>query len=461
MRLKPHPLYIWYDARKWFWLLLIPVLRAVLTPWNAAPILAASLRDVGLALLLIGLSVARWRQAAYRLDEEITLDTGLWIRRSLHLAVDDAASVEVERSPLMWLTRSRRVRVSTAGLRRRADATLYLPASTVRTLMEESPLQKRRRYAARLWPVTMLAASGSNAAVGLLTLAPAVRQISHVLGQQVPDQVYNLMDRILSLGLPPLLNSLANLLVLSWGVSFIGSWLRHSGFTARREGDRLWLASGLITRRNVWIDSRKITALELRQTLFMRMFRLYTATITAAGYGREKGARPIVVPAARSKELCAALDELLPEYPICPSCLRPGWRSVFRFIGLPLVPFVCGWILLCWGGLWSSAGLLLLIGGGWWLIIRGMGFRWAGFGVGSGAVTMRYSRGLALYAVHVPVEVADCAILTRSPFQKRSGTCTVELRCFGEKRRRHRVPALPYWAAQALVDRLRRENPHF
>ena len=61
---------------------------------------------------------------------------------------------------------------------------------------------------------------------------------------------------------------------------------------------------------------------------------------------------------------------------------------------------------------------------------------------------------MAFYEVHVPLEVADCAILTRSPWQVRSGTCTVELRCFGEKRRRHRVRALPYDQARALVGRL-------
>ena len=118
--------------------------------------------------------------------------------------------------------------------------------------------------------MTVLAASGSNAAVGLLTLAPAVKQISNLLGQQVPDQVYGLLDKVLSLGLPPLLNSLANLLVLSWGVAFLNSWMRNVGFTARREGDRLHLASGLLTRRHILIDCQKITALQLRQTLFMR-----------------------------------------------------------------------------------------------------------------------------------------------------------------------------------------------
>ena len=303
--------------------------------------------------------------------------------------------------------------------------------------------------------MTVLAASGSNAAVGLLTLAPAVKQISNLLGQQVPDQVYGLLDKVLSLGLPPLLNSLANLLVLSWGVAFLNSWMRNVGFTARREGDRLHLASGLLTRRHILIDCQKITALQLRQTLFMRLFNLYTATITAAGYGREKGARPVVVPAARPKELSGALDELLTDYPICSSCLRPRRDTVMRFIGLPLTVMAFGLVPLWLGGVWTMASVIWMIGSAWWLLVRLVGFRWSGFGVGGGAVTLRYTRGLALYAVHVPLEVADCAILSRPPFQVRGGTCTVELRCFGEKHRRHRALALPYEQAKALVERLR------
>ena len=63
--------------------------------------------------------------------------------------------------------------------------------------------------------------------------------------------------------------------------------MRYAGFYARQEGEQLHLVSGLVTRRDVLIDTGKITTLELRQTLFMKLFRLRTATITAAGYGRE------------------------------------------------------------------------------------------------------------------------------------------------------------------------------
>lgn len=456
MELRPHPLYIWYDARKWIWLLLIPVLRALFSPRDALSILFASFRDVGIALLLIGYSFLKWQGARYRLHSGVTLEQGLLFHRALRVVEEGAASVEVERTPLMWLTRASRVRVNTAGLRRRADATLYLHARQARSLVGSGSVHRAGAlYAARVWPVTVLAASGSNAAVGLLTLAPALRQAGELLGSQVPDQVYSLVDRVLSLGLPPLFRSLANLLVLSWGAAFLGSWLRYVGFAARREGDNLHLTSGLLTRRNTFIDSHKITALELRQTLFMRIFRLYTATITAAGYGREKGARPVVVPAARAKELSAALDRLMPDYPICSSCLRPQAAQILRFAGLPLAMMAAGFLPLWLGGVWRAAAAVWFVGTGWWLLIRLAGFRWSGFGVGSGAVTIRYSRGLALYAVHVPLEVADCVILRRSPFQRRSGTCTVELRCFGEKRRRHRALALPYDQALALVERIR------
>ena len=108
MDLRPHPLYIWYDARKWIWLLLIPVLRALFSPRDAVYILLSSIRDVGIALLLIGYSALKWRGARYRLHNGITLEQGILFQRGLRVVAEDAASVEVERSPLMWLFGSRK-----------------------------------------------------------------------------------------------------------------------------------------------------------------------------------------------------------------------------------------------------------------------------------------------------------------------------------------------------------------
>lgn len=468
MDIRPYSVYALYDAKKWIPFLLLPVLRILTAPWTLASyhditaLVLATVRDAGVYMALVAYSVLRWRFCRYHLREyahgalhSLTLTKGLLFRNSLRVSAEDAASVEMERTPLLWLLGGRRVRINTAGLRRRSDAVLYLSAAHAKSLMGQNVARRiPRRYAARLWPVTVMSASSSNAALGLLTLAPALRQTGQLMGQRVSDEMMSMAGRIVSLGLPPLLDGLANVLVLGWGFAFIRNWLRYAGFYAQRQGSRLHLVSGLFTRRDVLIDSDKITALELRQTLFMRLFGLYTAVITAAGYGRDKGARPVLIPAARPRELCGALDDLVPDYPICASHLRPKKSALLRYTGGPLT-VLAGALLPLWlGGVWKVLAALWLAGGLWWLTVRLLGFFQAGFGVSRDAVSVCYSRGLALYRVYVPLEVADCAILTQSPWQKHSGTCTVEIRCFGEKRRRHRVFALPYDQAVQLAERL-------
>ena len=112
----------------------------------------------------------------------------------------------------------------------------------------------------------------------------------------------------------------------------------------------------------------------------------------------------------RPRELCAALDTLLPEYPTCAGAVRPARAALWRYVWPPLL-FTAGCFFpLALGGVWTMLAAVWFFAGGWWLSIRLAGYFRAGFGVGRGAVTMRYSRGLALYEVHVPCEVADCLV---------------------------------------------------
>ena len=60
---------------------------------------------------------------------------GAVLRRVLRISAEDAASVEMERTPLLWLLWRAEDPVNTAGLRRKSDAVLYLSAAQAKSLM--------------------------------------------------------------------------------------------------------------------------------------------------------------------------------------------------------------------------------------------------------------------------------------------------------------------------------------
>lgn len=455
MERRPHATYMLYELRRFRVLLIVPLTRLLVELFRGE---TPALRryETALAGLLVGYIVAKWLACRYHLAASksgrfhtVGVRQGLFLRRSLHIAAEEAASVEIERTPLLWLFGGRRIRVNTAGLRRRSDVQLYLSAAQTRALFATG--NGTRRYRAARWPVLVMSLTGSNAAVGLLTVAPLLNRAGRLLGNAVTPDVVGLVDRFISTGLPPTLRLAANVLVVGWAVAALRSFCRYVGFSAQREAGYLQLVSGLFTRRDVLIDCNKITTLELRQTLTMRLFSLYTAVITAAGYGRDIGTRPVLIPAAPARELAHGLDRLLPEYPLCSSLLRPVRGAWKRYTAAPVLWLMAGvglWFLGAW---WRTVAIIWTGFGLWWLLVRLLGLRQAGFGCTREAIALCYPRGLAFYHVYLPDEVLDSITITQSYFQRHRGSCTVRVRCFGEKKRTHRLWGLPYDAVRHMI----------
>lgn len=80
-----------------------------------------------------------------------------------------------------------------------------------------------------------MAASSSNAALGFLTLAPLVRQLGRLVGEQPPTKYTAWWGGAVSRA-ASLLESMANLFVLGWAFSFLRSLMRYAGFYARQKG---------------------------------------------------------------------------------------------------------------------------------------------------------------------------------------------------------------------------------
>ncbi len=461
MERRPYGVYALYVAGRWWPVLVVPLFRLFTAIQQG--VLHTVVRDVVWCALPLLYGLFTWWACRYRVSRlkrgwcySMAVRQGILIRRSLYVDAQHAVSIEVERTPFLALCGGRRVRVNTEGLRRHSDMVLYLPSTQVETLfcLRDRPRLRRTR----LFPIFVTAVSGSNAAVGLLTAVPILRQIGRILGDSpIPDAV-GVLQRLMATQVPAIIRLAGNLLFLGWAVAALRNFLRYIGFYAVVQGECLHLVSGLFTRRDVLIDCDKITAVELRQTVFMRLLGLHTAVLTAAGYGRDWGLRPVLIPAADPRTLREELGRLLPQYPMRTAyhaVKRKGW---WRYVAAPLAVMVFSTPFWWGGGFWQVPAFACLVFGGWWFWVRLLGWRGAGFGADSKAVTIRYPRGLALYQVHLPREAVDEVAVTQGIWQRRTGTCTVTVRCFGEKKRRHRVWGMSYNTALAEVEQMLGKN---
>ena len=159
----------------------------------------------------------------------------------------------------------------------------------------------------------------------------------------------------------------------------------------------------------------------------------------------------MLIPAATKRDLCRALDHLLPQFPLCRVMVRPSMRSLPRYILPPLGLLVMAGGVYVWSDIITPLPTAItLIGGIWWFTVRLVGFFHAGIGIQNGAVVMRYPRGLALYELQMPLSSVDGIVRRQGPFQRRRGICHVFLMCFGEKQRRHRILGLDEAAVTEL-----------
>ncbi len=441
MTCRPHGAYAVYGITRFWWLWVLPL-------WRLLTGRPPTLREWIPIAVLFAYALVRFYRCRYRLRESqdgrfhsVEVQQGVWIRHTVHLCAENAASVEVECTPLLWVLHGRRVRISTTGLRRRADVVLYLSATHAARLFVTETTALRPRGS--LIRTVIFALSGSNAAVGLLSVSPLLRQMATSLRDFITQTVTDTSGNRLWTGLPSLLRTAGILLLAGWVFSAIRTFLRYVGFSAARTDDHLCLRSGWFTRRDIRIDCDKVMAFEVRQTLTMRILQVYTAVVTAAGYGRDVGARPVLVAAADRDTLYRERERLLPAFSDDLCRLIPC-SALLSYVGIPLLVLGLWCVTVLYGLWWRPLSLFGVFLCAWWLLVRILGGTQAGYDRSDTVTLLCYPRGLALHRVTILNRAVDCLTVLRSPWQRYRGLCTVRLRCFGEKHRQHRVKGISY-----------------
>ncbi len=103
-------------------------------------------------------------------------------------------------------------------------------------------------------------------------------------------------------------------IVISCIWTIVKNFIAYYDFTVYRDGKDLHVRCGLIKLKSYTIPVDKISALQIEQPFFSRIFKRYNAKVVTVGVGDEEGESSNITMSLTKEQLKNQLHELVPEY---------------------------------------------------------------------------------------------------------------------------------------------------
>jgi putative membrane protein len=377
----------------------------------------------------------RWSTTTYAVDERaIRHHTGLIRQADTDVPLTRVEALDVQQGPLQRLLGVYSVHVQTGGGGKGGE--IELPALSAGAVLE---LRERLGAPApavdeqarlRLRFRSLLVAALTAGQLGVLVPVLAV-------GAQIAQQAFEEGEgRTAARALPDTMGEwlLAGgvLLGAAWALSVAGACVAFAGFAVARDGDRLRIRRGLLSRREATIPVARVRAVRVVEGVLRRPFGLATLQMEVTGYAEEAAVARTLFPLLRTRSVRTVLERLLPELADEPGGLAPppprAWR---RYLLLPSL-----------GALGVGAAFAVWLGTPWpaAAFVVGAGYgqaRWqaAGWRLSNGRLAIRSLR-LARITVLAPSSNRESHELAQSLLQRRARLADLRVD-FGKRTHAH------------------------
>jgi len=362
---------------------------------------------------------ARWRSTTYRIGPEaIHHHTGIVREKDTVVPLARIEALDVHQGPLQRAFGVFAVDVQTGAAGKGGEVSLPAltpeaveelraarPQAAVAETAEAGP---QRRISGR--ELAFAALTAGQLAVILPVLAAAGQAASQVLEDERGEEAVRLIPHSVA----AVLIGAAALLLAAWLLSTLGAIVTFGGFTVTRDGDRLRIRRGLVSRNEATVPVGRVRAVRVVEGLLRRPFGLASLTVEVTGYAEEASAARTLFPLVRVREVPAFLSEFLPELADDVAGLeRPPARAARRYV---LVPALVGAAVAV--AAWFAVGPFALLA----LLIGLYGFaRWrsAGWRLRDGRLAVR-SLVIARTTVLAPARFRESHTLSQNVFQRRA-----------------------------------------
>jgi putative membrane protein len=437
VRGRLHPLAIVVFARRMVGASILPVVVVAFTwrPTFVVPGLLA-LAAIGLAIVIL-----EWRRFTYRVEGgRLIIERGVLRHTTRVVSLDRIRGVELQAPWLHRVLGLVRVDVEAAaggtdaaelslaavaaGEGERLRRVLLSGARPAGAAAAEAPAARMLYHATP----RLLVAGGLTSGRYILTPLAVIGVVANF----ADDLPGGFVERLLSsaadqaptdaLGISMLvIAALLLTALLAAGGSLLADW----NFELTDDGERFVARRGLLTSRTVAIDRARVRGLDLRDSPLRRAFDLVGVHGVAGGIGGGRSGRAVLAPVIRmeeARELLRRVDPAAqPDIPLASHPPAARTRRIVRAVAAPaalaVLAFALGWRL-------PGVALVVLAALGIPLGIdryRQLGHAFDGrrLAVREGSLSRRWTSLDPAAVVSYAVE--------RSPFQARTGLCTVIL----------------------------------
>lgn len=480
---RSHPINILEKTSRFLILLTLPLLRAVISGIMAIiqgditliqwfyEWARGSWFDILTLCTIIFLGFSSWFRYVYNLsDDGILIRQGVLFPRFRFISFNKISVITIENTYYLRPFKAAKLSADTdGGGVKHSDFEITMRRKQVEELiqlMKNATIRKnvlKKVYLPKNFHIAVLSFLSSNSLTGVLFVYALVTGASRIFGQEVEDhfveQITHYASFFASDKMPIMTAVLTFVIVIGWLISFSKNLVRHLKFSAIRHGGLINIESGVFTKHQYYIATKRINLVELRQNISTKIFGLYTTSIHSNGYGKKKDELSVLMPAGSNRDITENLQILVPEIPFTKREIQPKLKYLTRIL-MPTTACMVATLYLTNKGkhifpdfsqFVSYLGLMGVIGFGMYFVVKVISFFHTGIGASNKTFTLYYTKGLQIKTVSVPKKRIVKTKIKRSIFQLSAGSCDVIFYTASEGTVRHKVANMNYNEAKQII----------
>ncbi len=486
---RQHIIKLFGYTTKYFWLLIIPLLRGLYSIFIGDDSLVEWLRGAWLDLVILGVILAfawlRWSCVTFMLDDKsVTVSKGLFVSVSDRVYYSQISTVSINQGFFYRALGACTVQISTnAGILDKADVSIVMKKSDADEFYRRIRASRVKSLNYSISPNKpalflfsfLFSSSFSGIAIMVALLLEAGAVIDRKAEAELLLNTFTDAVNKAAVYVPPILAGVALVISVTWLFSFVSNIFSFWNHVITKCSDSLYVRSGLVAKRRSIISLKKVNFIDFKQNLMARIFRVSTLSVHATGFGNTgRKELSVVLPITPKRELVSTLKEVFPEYPPLKIDLHTDPKGYKGFFILPMawaiVPLL-GFGALHhfapdWYDMARPAMIISLIPAVWLLIVKAVSMFSTGIGIRDGYISLRYAHLFGFHSVIMPFDRLAKVVLRQTPFQRLGGTCTLILYSHSDSKRSHKIMGVRLDRAMNLLERngidlYFTENPKF